>query len=87
MASTVTRSGSMIPLAGEYCDGYDMDGVWSMLKTGIIDIHNRRIDPFNSSEMRTVLFNDIEVFFNRPRHQSRLGHRIPAEVDTARTAA
>jgi hypothetical protein len=64
-----------------------MDGVWSMLKTGIVDIHDRRIDPLTRSEMRTVLFDDIGVFSNRQRHQSRLRHRTPAEVDTARTAA
>jgi hypothetical protein len=82
----VTRSGFFTTLAGEYCAGHDMDGVRSMLKTGIIDIHDRRIDLLARSEMRIALFDDIEVFFDRTRHQSRLGHAMPAEIDTARTA-
>jgi hypothetical protein len=76
----------MTTLAGEYSHGYDMDGVSSMLKTGIIDIHDRRIDTVTCSEMRTVLFGDIKVLFNRQRHRSGLGHPIPADVDTAKAA-
>jgi transposase InsO family protein len=30
--------------------------------------------------MRTILFDYIETFYNRTRHQAALGHRTPAEV-------
>ena len=32
------------------------------------------------SQLRTVLFDYIETFYNRQRHQARLGHRTPAET-------
>ncbi|MEI8083642.1 MAG: IS3 family transposase [Actinomycetes bacterium] len=32
------------------------------------------------SEMRTILFDYIETFYNRTRHQAALDHRTPAEV-------
>lgn len=64
-----------------------MEGVWSRLKTEIIDIHDRPLESFTRFERRTVLFDYIEVFYNRQRHQARLGHRTPAEVYAATTAA
>ena len=39
--------------------------------------------PFHErtrSEMRTILFDYIETFYNRTRHQAALEHRTPAEV-------
>jgi transposase InsO family protein len=36
---------------------------------------------------RTILFEYIEVFYNRQRHQARLGHRTPAETYPASRAA
>jgi transposase InsO family protein len=30
--------------------------------------------------MRTILFDYIETFYNRTRHQAALGHHTPAEV-------
>ena len=39
------------------------------------------------SELRTVLFDYIEIFYNRQRHQARLDHRTPAETYAASTAA
>ena len=36
--------------------------------------------PFGTrDEARAELFEDIEVFYNRQRHQARLGHLIPAD--------
>ncbi|MEQ8839416.1 MAG: IS3 family transposase [Acidimicrobiales bacterium] len=35
------------------------------------------------SQLRTVLFDYIETFYNRRRDQARLGHRTPAETYTA----
>lgn len=39
------------------------------------------------SELRTILFDYIEVFYNRRRHQIGLGDRTPAEVYAASRAA
>jgi len=33
--------------------------------------------------MSTILFDYIETFDNRRRHQARLGHRTPAQVYAA----
>jgi putative transposase len=32
------------------------------------------------ARLRTILFAYIETFYNRARHQARLGHRTPATV-------
>lgn len=72
---------------GDCYDNSAMEGVWSRLKTEIIDIHDRPLEAFTRSELRTVLFDYIEVFYNRQRHQARLGHRTPAEVYAATQAA
>jgi len=45
----------------------------------------RRLDRI--PHLRTVLFDYIETFYNRRRHQARLGHRTPAEAYTASRAA
>ena len=39
------------------------------------------------SELRTILFDYIEVFYNRSRHQAGLDDRTPAEAYAARRAA
>ncbi len=72
---------------GDCFDNSAMEAVWSRLKTEIVDIHDRPLESFTRSELRTVLFDYIEVFYNRQRHQARLGHRTPAEVYAAATQA
>ncbi|MEX2257024.1 MAG: IS3 family transposase [Acidimicrobiia bacterium] len=32
------------------------------------------------AELRAVLFDYIEIFYNRDRHQAGLDHRTPSEV-------
>ncbi|MFM7615963.1 MAG: IS3 family transposase [Actinomycetes bacterium] len=39
------------------------------------------------SELRTILFDYIETFYNRSRHQAGLDHRTPAETYAASRAA
>ena len=39
------------------------------------------------SQLRTALFSYIETFYNRNRHQARLGHRTPADAYAASHAA
>ena len=49
-------------------------------------IHHR--DRWSSRrDLRAALFDYIEAFYNRARHQAGLDHRTPAEVYTAATAA
>lgn len=38
-------------------------------------------------QLRTILFDYIETFYNRQRHQARLGHRTPAQAYAASRAA
>ncbi len=38
-------------------------------------------------ELRTVLFDYIETFYNRQRHQADLSHRTPAETYAASKSA
>ena len=44
-------------------------------------------ERFTRSQLRTILFDYIEVFYNRQRHQARLGHRTPAAAYAASKAA
>lgn len=39
------------------------------------------------SQLRAILFDYIETFYNRRRHQARLGHRTPAQTYTASAEA
>ena len=45
------------------------------------------LENFTRSEMRTILFDYIEVFYNRQRHQVGLADRTPAETYAASRAA
>ena len=74
---------------GSVGDAYDnaaMEAFWASLKKEIRHIWG----PWQNrtrSEMRTILFEYIEVFYNRQRHQARLGHCTPAEAYAASPAA
>jgi hypothetical protein len=45
------------------------------------------VESLTRSELRTILFDYIEVFDNRSRHQTGLGDRTPAETYAAARAA
>jgi transposase InsO family protein len=74
---------------GSVGDAYDnaaMEAFWATLKKEIHHIWG----PWESitrSELRTILFDYIEVFYNRRRHQHGLDHRTPAEAYAASRAA
>lgn len=74
---------------GTIGDAYDnaaMESFFATLKTELEHIHGPGIWP-DRTTLRAALFDYIEVFYNRSRHQARLGHRTPAEVQaTAETA-
>jgi transposase InsO family protein len=79
-------------LAGSYGsvgDCYDnaaMEAFWATLKKEIRHIWGP-LEEFTRSEMRTILFDYIEVFYNRSRHQVGLDDRTPAETYAADRAA
>jgi putative transposase len=67
---------------GDCYDNSAIESCWATMKTEIRHIWG----PFGErtrSEMRTILFDYIETFYNRTRHQQALGHHTPAEVYAA----
>lgn len=71
---------------GDCFDNAAMEAFWATLKKEIRHIWGP-IDSFTRSEMRTILFDYIEVFYNRQRHQVGLEDRTPAETYAASRAA
>jgi len=67
---------------GSPADNAAMEAFWSTLKRELRHIHQQRVWPDRQS-LRAALFDYIEVFYNRERHQARLGHRTPAEYEAA----
>jgi|GEM_PF-1097040 len=68
----------------------------SRVGRGGIDVGNGQADVLSihgdwkhvtRSELRTILFDYIETFYNRPRHQAGLQHHTPAEVYAASAVA
>ena len=70
---------------GDYFDNAAMESTSATLKREIRHLHGdwRHI---TRSELRTILFDYIETFYNRTRHQARLEHRTPAETYAASAA-
>jgi len=62
-----------------------MESFWATLKREIIHIHGGW-ESLTRSGLRTILFDYIEVFYNRARHQARLEHHTPAEAYAASAA-
>ena len=71
---------------GDCFDNAAMEAMWATLKREIRHLHGDWAD-LTRSQLRTILFDYIEVFYNRARHQARLGHRTPAKAYTASRAA
>lgn len=66
---------------GTALDNAAMETVWSTIKREITWI--RGSITFNTrEEARLYLFEHIEIFYNRQRHQTRLGHMTPVEYAT-----
>jgi len=63
---------------GDALDNAAMETVWGTIKREVD--HIRDGVPFATrDEARAYLFEYIEVFYNRQRHQARLGHLTPAQ--------
>ena len=60
-------------------DNAAMESTWATIKKEIRHIHGDW-ETMTRSQLRTVLFDYIETFYNRARHQARLGHRTPADT-------
>jgi transposase InsO family protein len=67
-------------------DNAAMESTWATIKRDIRHIHGPWED-ITRSQLRTILFDYIETFYNRRRHQAGLEHRTPAEVYAASKAA
>lgn len=64
---------------GNCFDNAAMESTWATIKKEIHHIHGDWTQ-MTRSQLRTILFAYIETFYNRGRHQARLGHRTPADV-------
>lgn len=71
---------------GDCYDNAAMESTWAAIKREIRHIWGPW-EQLTRSQLRTILFEYIEVFYNRQRHQARLGHHTPAEAYAASTAA
>jgi len=71
---------------GDCWDNAAMESTWAAIKREIRHIWGPWEDK-TRSQLRTILFEYVEVFYNRQRHQARLGHRTPAEAYAASRAA
>lgn len=65
---------------GDCFDNAAMETFWATLKREIAHIRGSRGIWFETRDAaRAYLFEFIEVFYNRQRHQAGLGHLTPAE--------
>ena len=71
---------------GTAADNAAMEAFWSTLKRELAHIHGHRTWQ-TRRQLRAALFEYIEVFYNRQRHQPRLGHKTPAEYEADLTEA
>lgn len=70
---------------GDAFDNAAMESFWATLKRDVAHIHGDWTQ-LTRSELRTILFDYIEIFYNRTRHQARLDHHTPAETYAAQAA-
>jgi transposase InsO family protein len=66
---------------GSTGDAYDnaaMESFWATAKREIEFLHGP-VRQLAKSQLRTIIFEYVEVLYNRERHQAILGHLTPAE--------
>jgi len=71
---------------GDCFDNAAMETFWATLKREVAWIHGS-IFFRTRTELRHILFEYIEVFYNRERCQQGLGHKSPADYEAAFHAA
>lgn len=65
---------------GDCFDNARMEAFWATLKRELVWIH--QTDRFDTrARLRAAIFDYVEVFYNRTRHQAGLGHRTPVEYE------
>ncbi len=69
---------------GTAADNASMEAFWSTLKRELRFLHHRRVWADRAS-LRIALFDYIEIFYNRERHQARLAHQTPVEYELTGT--
>lgn len=86
MAFTDAAADARVVLSfGTIGDAYDnaaAESMFSTIKGELEFLHGIKTWPDHAS-LRSALFDYIEIFYNRTRHQTRLGHRTPHEIDAA----
>jgi putative transposase len=70
---------------GDCFDNAAMEATWATIKREIRHIHGAWTQ-LTRSRLRTVLFDYIETFYSRARHQAHLEHRTPTETYAASQA-
>lgn len=71
---------------GDCFDNAAMEAFWATLKKEVRHIWGPTSE-LTRSQLRTILFDYIEIFYNRSRHQRALSDRTPAETYAATRAA
>ncbi|MGI9613828.1 MAG: transposase [Acidimicrobiales bacterium] len=64
---------------GDCFDNAKIESIWSVIKREIRATVAPR-EELTRSQLRTALFDYIEIFCHRQRHQAGLGHRTPSET-------
>ena len=83
------RAHGVVASYGSTGDCYDnarMESFWATLKRELAWIHGTGRFPTRAG-LRAAVFDYIEVFYNRGRHQARLEHLTPTEYESHVTAA
>jgi len=65
---------------GDCYDNAAMESFWATLKRELEHIHGKKTWA-TRAELRTALFDYIEVFYNRSRSQARLGYLSPNDYE------
>ena len=71
---------------GSPADNAAMEAFWSTLKRELFHFYGHRVWP-DRATLRAALFDYIEIFYNRERHQARLDHHTPSEHEASEQAA
>lgn len=71
---------------GDRFDSAAMESTWATLKREIRHIHGEWAE-LTRSQLRTILFDYIETFYNRRRHQAGLDHQTRTAANAASKAA
>lgn len=71
---------------GDCFDNAAIEATWATMKREIRHIYGP-INQHTRSDMRTIIFEYIEAFYNTQRHQTGLDNRTPAEVYASHQAA